>query len=101
MEEVKPLSGLLQDANGPVQIIESGNERTFTEAEASDMNVVLLMRIYDLLGAILEQLDTIVNKLSDDENENFDLSESVLSIHEQGGLVNDLPTLDLRPQTEE
>ena len=57
-------------------------QSTFTTGEASDITVITLMRIYDLLGAILNEMDE-------------DIATAILERHKQGGLVGPMPALNL------
>lgn len=89
MEEVKPLSGL-ED----VGTTGSGSvyQRTFQPGEGEDINTVTLLRIYDMMGAILTQLDAILAKLSDEPE---DLADDVIEAHANGQLIGPFPSLDI------
>lgn len=90
MEETKPLSGLQDNVQAEPKYV-----RTFTDDEAADINTITLLRIYDMLGAILTQQDAILKKLSGAENNNQDLADFVLDEHTNGKLVGPFPALNI------
>lgn len=90
MEEAKPLSGLQDNVQNEPKYV-----RTFTDDEAADINTITLLRIYDMLGAILTQQDAILKKMFNTESSGLDLADFILDEHTNGKLVGPYPALDI------
>lgn len=73
MKEVSPESGL----TGPDDV-----ESTIPDSEALQVTMITLMRIYDLLGALLNE-------------QNPELAEAYAATHAEGRLIGPLPVLNL------
>ena len=89
MKEIQPESGLYTEAEFHDAVTGNETRQAQTEKEelisaqdAQQITVITLMRIYDVLGAILNHLDK-------------DQAEAVLTKHANGGLVGPLPALDI------
>lgn len=67
MKEVQPEKGLAQG---------------FSDNEAHQVNAITLMRIYDMLGAILNKIDP-------------EVADAILKAHAEGRLIGPLPSLVL------
>jgi len=74
MKEVEPQKGLSDAAEAQAS--------AFSDDDVSQITVITLMRIYDMLGAILTHLDEAS-------------ADAVLEKHTQGGLAGPLPYLNL------
>lgn len=78
MEEVSLTSGLKSEDI----VTEPEYARAFSDAEGADINTITLLRIYDLLGAILYNADP-------------KMSDTIMEAHEAGRLVGPLPSLNI------
>ena len=88
MKEVEPDKGLYTEEEFDAAL--AGNEtrqaeteaasELFSDEDAKAINSITLMRIYDVLGAILSHLDP-------------DMAEALLEKHKAGGLTGPPPTL--------
>lgn len=79
MKEVSPEKGLTEE---PVALATG-----LSDEDAKQITAITLMRIYDVLGAILNHLDS-------------ELADAILKEHAEGRLVGPLPALNLEPQDE-
>lgn len=75
MKEVEPQKGLTDER--PVE-----DTGLLSDEDAKQITAITLMRIYDLLGAILTHLDE-------------DQANAILEAHANGRLVGPLPSLNL------
>lgn len=89
MKEVQPESGLYTEAEfddavagNEVRQAETEKEELISAQDAQQITVITLMRIYDMLGAILTHLDE-------------DAAEALLEKHANGELVGPLPSLNI------
>ena len=78
MKEAQPEKGLTTESptETPAQTTELSDE------DNRQITVITLMRIYDMLGAILTHLDE-------------DQANAILARHSEGGLVGPLPYLNI------
>lgn len=89
MKEVQPESGLYTEAEFHDAVAGNENRQAQTEKDelisaqdAQQITVITLMRIYDVLGAILNHLDE-------------DQAEALMTRHANGELVGPLPSLNI------
>jgi hypothetical protein len=76
MKEVEPQKGLTDET--PVDEVATG---VFSDEDAKAINGITLMRIYDMLGAILNHLDP-------------EMCEALIEKHKAGGLQGPPPSLN-------
>lgn len=75
MKEAEPQKGLTEQS--PVE-----DTGLLSDEDAKQITAITLMRIYDVLGAILTHLDE-------------DQANALLELHAKGGLAGPLPSLNL------
>lgn len=75
MKEVEPVKGLTEES----PVADTG---LLSDEDAKQITAITLMRIYDVLGAILTHLDE-------------DQANALLELHANGGLAGPLPSLNL------
>lgn len=84
MKEVSPEKGLQDHQEGePVQ-----DDSALTPEDARQINSITLMRIYDMLGAILTHLD-------EDSEDGCSCADEILDAHAAGRLIGPLPSLNI------
>lgn len=74
MKEVEPEKGLTEQPGTQVPGL--------SDEDAKQISSITLMRIYDMLGAILTHLDP-------------DQADALLQLHANGGIAGPLPSLNL------
>ncbi len=91
MKEVQPEKGLQDSAYTEEEfdsamegnhVRQAADEALISEQDAQQITVISLMRIYDMLSAILNHLDS-------------DMNAALLEEHKKGGLAGPLPSLNL------